>query len=174
MGRLRKGNLGCCAEVHLEIDQAVRLLGDFAYRFFAVLKIECARVAPIFALASLSTVGFARQTGPPCGTCHTDFPRAYAVRPPVQAARRYGRRRPIPHDAIPAFPTANESQSAVAKMRAYANGGGAAWAGDKYTVVGNGFGFEGLDTRPGWTVGAGVEWAFSCNWSARLEYDYCQ
>jgi len=50
--------------------------------------------------------------------------------------------------------------------------GGAAWAGDKYTVVGNGFGFEGLDTGGGWTVGAGVEWAFSRNWSARLEYDY--
>jgi opacity protein-like surface antigen len=54
--------------------------------------------------------------------------------------------------------------------------GGAAWAGDKYTVtgalVGTGFGFEGLDWRPGWTVGAGVEWAFSGNWSARLEYDY--
>jgi outer membrane immunogenic protein len=50
--------------------------------------------------------------------------------------------------------------------------GGAAWAGDKYTVVGNGFGYEGLDTRPGWMVGSGIEWAFSRNWSARLEYDY--
>jgi outer membrane immunogenic protein len=48
--------------------------------------------------------------------------------------------------------------------------GGAAWAGDKYTVVGDGFGFEGLDTRGGWTVG--IEWAFSRNWSARLQYDY--
>ena len=43
--------------------------------------------------------------------------------------------------------------------------GGVAWAGDKYTVVGNGFGFEGLDTRGGWTVGAGIEWAFSRSWS---------
>jgi outer membrane immunogenic protein len=50
--------------------------------------------------------------------------------------------------------------------------GGAAWAGDKYTITGVGFGFEGLDWRPGWTVGAGVEWAFATNWSARLEYDY--
>jgi len=50
--------------------------------------------------------------------------------------------------------------------------GGAAWAGDKYTVTGIGFGFEGLDWRPGWTVGAGIEWAFARSWSARLEYDY--
>lgn len=28
------------------------------------------------------------------------------------------------------------------------------------------------DTRPGWTVGGGVEWAFWRNWSAFLEYDY--
>jgi len=54
--------------------------------------------------------------------------------------------------------------------------GGAAWAGDKYSVTGafqtTPFGFEGLDSRPGWTVGAGLEWAFSGSWSARLEYDY--
>jgi outer membrane immunogenic protein len=50
--------------------------------------------------------------------------------------------------------------------------GGAAWAGGKYDVVGSGFGFEGLDTRGGWTVGAGIEWAFSRNWSARIEYNY--
>ena len=28
------------------------------------------------------------------------------------------------------------------------------------------------DTRPGWTAGAGVEFAVSGNWSAKLEYDY--
>jgi opacity protein-like surface antigen len=56
--------------------------------------------------------------------------------------------------------------------------GGAAWAGDKYSVKGafqgTGFDFEGSDTRLGWTVGGGVEWAFSDAWSARLEYDYYQ
>ena len=54
--------------------------------------------------------------------------------------------------------------------------GGVGWVGDKYTVVGTllggGFGFEGLDLRTGWTAGGGVEWAFARNWSAILEYDH--
>ncbi len=61
--------------------------------------------------------------------------------------------------------------------------GGAAWANNKYSLVGNfsnvgmiapptPFDFEGLSDRVGWTVGAGVEWAFADDWSARLEYDY--
>jgi outer membrane immunogenic protein len=28
------------------------------------------------------------------------------------------------------------------------------------------------DTRIGWTVGTGIEWAFAKNWTAKLEYDY--
>jgi opacity protein-like surface antigen len=56
--------------------------------------------------------------------------------------------------------------------------GGAAWAGDKYDVTGSftaiPFGFEGVDQRLGWTVGGGVDWAFSSHWSVTLEYDYYQ
>ncbi len=53
---------------------------------------------------------------------------------------------------------------------------GAALAGDKYEVSGS-FGgapydFRGLENRAGWTVGAGVDWAFAQNWSATFEYDY--
>ena len=59
----------------------------------------------------------------------------------------------------------------------YVKGGGA-WASDSYSVpgafTGVPFDFEGLDLRFGWTVGGGVEWAFSDLWSARLEYDYYQ
>jgi outer membrane immunogenic protein len=54
--------------------------------------------------------------------------------------------------------------------------GGAAWAGDRYsttgTFLGAPFDFEGLETRFGWTAGAGIEWAFTNNWSLKLEYDY--
>jgi outer membrane immunogenic protein len=53
---------------------------------------------------------------------------------------------------------------------------GVAWASSKYTVTGSlagaPFDFEGFDTRGGWIVGAGVEWAFSRNWSINLEYDF--
>jgi outer membrane immunogenic protein len=56
--------------------------------------------------------------------------------------------------------------------------GGVALAGDKYDVTGSftgiPFAFEGLDNRFGWTVGGGVDWAFSHHWSANLEYDYYQ
>jgi outer membrane immunogenic protein len=75
--------------------------------------------------------------------------------------------------------------------------GGAAWAHDKYQfngqvltsacvavtigpfpqcLLGNSFvtpfNFGASETRVGWTVGAGVEWAVWENWSVKLEYDY--
>jgi len=52
--------------------------------------------------------------------------------------------------------------------------GGAAWAGDKYSAfipVFNEF-LEASETRTGWIVGAGLEWAFWNNWSAKAEYNY--
>jgi outer membrane immunogenic protein len=52
--------------------------------------------------------------------------------------------------------------------------GGAAWAGDKYSADLPAFNehIETSVTRPGWTVGGGVEWAFWDNWSAKVEYDF--
>ena len=55
--------------------------------------------------------------------------------------------------------------------------GGLAWTNDKYSITGTfagtPFDAEGLGAwRTGWTAGAGVEWAFADDWSARLEYDY--
>jgi outer membrane immunogenic protein len=61
--------------------------------------------------------------------------------------------------------------------------GGVAWANSAYSLTGTfsaagavvpgvPFDFEGLSTRVGWTAGAGIEWAFCDDWSARLEYDY--
>jgi outer membrane immunogenic protein len=55
---------------------------------------------------------------------------------------------------------------------------GAAWENTKYTdnwtVPGFGAVFSGSggETRTGWTVGSGIEYAFWNNWSAKLEYDY--
>ena len=46
--------------------------------------------------------------------------------------------------------------------------GGAAWLDADYTIAGVTHG----DTRTGWTVGTGLEWALGPNWSAKLEYNY--
>jgi hypothetical protein len=77
-------------------------------------------VASSFAPPAQALPSFARQTGQPCGTCHTDFP----------ALTPYGRRfkllgyttgggqfRTTP---FPAFSGANDSQTQDEKMRAYA------------------------------------------------------
>jgi outer membrane immunogenic protein len=60
------------------------------------------------------------------------------------------------------------------RVMLYGKGGGA-WARDRYDIVSNllfPLDYQASETRFGWTVGAGVEWAFSGNWSAKLEYDY--
>jgi outer membrane immunogenic protein len=63
--------------------------------------------------------------------------------------------------------------------------GGVAFAGDTYGLNGQStctvicigpnpapLLFSGRETRIGWTVGAGVEWAFMDHWSAKVEYNY--
>jgi len=51
--------------------------------------------------------------------------------------------------------------------------GGAAWARDRYSTNFYTFpGTEVTDTRLGWTAGAGVEYAFAPQWTAKLEYNY--
>jgi outer membrane immunogenic protein len=58
---------------------------------------------------------------------------------------------------------------------------GAAWAHTNYTnnwtataggTTTTAFTGTGDQTRVGWTVGFGAEWAFMGNWSAKLEYDF--
>jgi outer membrane immunogenic protein len=55
---------------------------------------------------------------------------------------------------------------------------GAAWAHDKYSLdaVRGGspqvLSLNGNETRTGWMVGVGLEYAFLSNWSAKLEYNY--
>jgi outer membrane immunogenic protein len=58
--------------------------------------------------------------------------------------------------------------------------GGVAWTNDDYNhpaTSGPGAGsiplnYTGSDTRVGWLVGAGIEYGFSPNWTAKLEYNY--
>jgi outer membrane immunogenic protein len=52
--------------------------------------------------------------------------------------------------------------------------GGVAWAHNKYSVVNAtpATNFVGGDTETGWTIGGGLEYGFSPNWSAFIEYDY--
>jgi outer membrane immunogenic protein len=52
--------------------------------------------------------------------------------------------------------------------------GGVALVGDRYHVedVNGNFFFDATENRIGWTAGAGVEWAFTPEWSVKLEYDY--
>jgi outer membrane immunogenic protein len=53
--------------------------------------------------------------------------------------------------------------------------GGAAWADTDYrrTVVATGAAAgSASETQQGWTVGAGLEYAFTPNWSAKVEYNF--
>jgi outer membrane immunogenic protein len=54
---------------------------------------------------------------------------------------------------------------------------GGGWVGNSSFTVNNtttGASFTGSNsnTSSGWLVGAGIEWAFANNWSAKVEYDY--
>lgn len=55
--------------------------------------------------------------------------------------------------------------------------GGVAWTNEDYNhpaTSGRGapLDYTGSDTRTGWLVGAGIEYGFSPNWTAKLEYNY--
>ena len=62
-------------------------------------------------------------------------------------------------------------------MLLYAKGGGA-WMDVRYTASALAGGVVIIgpaivdNTRSGWTVGGGLEWAFTPNWSAKIEYNY--
>jgi outer membrane immunogenic protein len=49
---------------------------------------------------------------------------------------------------------------------------GAGWTHDKISGNLNGVPFSGNQWIPGWTAGAGVEWAFAPNWSTKFEYQH--
>jgi outer membrane immunogenic protein len=58
----------------------------------------------------------------------------------------------------------------------YAKGGGG-WVGvNNFTVTnvptGNSISFSNSNSNSGWLAGAGIEWGFAPNWTARIEYDF--
>jgi outer membrane immunogenic protein len=58
----------------------------------------------------------------------------------------------------------------------YGKGGGA-WVGSNNLTLtnvatGSSVSFANNNTNTGWTAGAGLEYAFTNNWTARIEYDY--
>jgi outer membrane immunogenic protein len=52
--------------------------------------------------------------------------------------------------------------------------GGVGFVGDRYHAddVDGIYFYDATENRIGWTAGAGVEWAFTPEWSVKLEYDY--
>jgi outer membrane immunogenic protein len=52
--------------------------------------------------------------------------------------------------------------------------GGAAFVSNETSIPFTGISIGGDDTRVGWTVGAGVDYAFANNWFAGVEYRYSQ
>ncbi|MBN9081596.1 MAG: hypothetical protein BGP04_11360 [Rhizobiales bacterium 62-17] len=50
--------------------------------------------------------------------------------------------------------------------------GGVAFAGLRNELIAPPFSVSASNTRTGWTIGAGVEYALTNNWSARVEYRY--
>jgi outer membrane immunogenic protein len=58
----------------------------------------------------------------------------------------------------------------------YAKGGGG-WVGvNNFTLTnvptGNSISFSNSNSNKGWLAGAGIEWGFAPNWTARIEYDF--
>jgi outer membrane immunogenic protein len=57
------------------------------------------------------------------------------------------------------------------RILAYVTGGGA-WVRDKYDYTTAGLVSSASEDRWGWTVGAGLEFAFTPNWSIAAQYNY--
>ena len=74
---------------------------------------------------------------------------------------------------LPWFATARARAGVAADRVLFYATGGVAWMDVNTTIndtaTGTAFGNT-SNTRTGWTAGAGVEWAFAQNWTARVEY----
>jgi len=57
------------------------------------------------------------------------------------------------------------------RLLVYGKAGGA-WTDDSYNLTTAGLSFNASETRCGWVLGAGIEYAFADAWSWKVEYDY--
>jgi outer membrane immunogenic protein len=57
------------------------------------------------------------------------------------------------------------------RLLVYGKAGGA-WTDDSYNLTTAGLSFNASETRWGWVLGAGIEYAFADAWSWKVEYDY--
>jgi outer membrane immunogenic protein len=74
---------------------------------------------------------------------------------------------------LPWFATARARVGVAADRVLFYGTGGVAWMDVNPTINDTATGvqwFNTTNTRTGWTAGAGVEWAFAQNWTARVEY----
>jgi outer membrane immunogenic protein len=60
---------------------------------------------------------------------------------------------------------------ALDRLLLYGKGGGA-WISDKYRVTSSVLNFDSSETMWVWELGAGAEYSFTDNWSAKIEYNY--
>lgn len=88
---------------------------------------------------------------------------------------------PAPGDDTASFRSTTDFLGSVTGRIGYAfdrwlvyGKGGVALVGDRYHVedVNGNYFFDATENRIGWTAGAGLEWAFTPEWSVKLEYDY--
>src|SRR5579859_4567611 len=102
-------------------SRIIRRFDDFkVLAAVAFVAVAAGLLTISFAPPAQALPSFARQTGQPCGTCHTDFP----------ALTPFGRRFKLLGYTVgggefrttlfPIFPIANDSHSQDEKMRAYA------------------------------------------------------
>ena len=80
----------------------------------------------------------------------------------------------VEHSEIKSIGTATGRLGFASNNWLFYGKGGGAWVRDQFTVTNapSGGPFDERQTRSGWLVGGGIEYAFAPNWSAKVEYNF--